>query len=66
MVEEWASYDLLWAMRQLGTIADPGQEEARTPAEEREVKGLMDEAKGSINEVGGTKAHVRDELDEAA
>jgi len=26
----------------------------------------MDKAKGDINEVGGTKDHVRDELDEAA
>ena len=53
-------------MRQLGTIPDPGQEEARTPEEEREEKGLMDKAKGRMNEVGGTKDHVRDELDEAA
>jgi hypothetical protein len=65
VVEEWASYDLLWAMRQLGTIPDPGQEEARAPAEEREVKGLIDKAKGRINEAGGTKDNVRDELDEA-
>ena len=49
-----------------GTIPDPGQEEARTPEEEREEKGLMDKAKGRMNEVGGTKDHVRDELDEAA
>jgi hypothetical protein len=53
-------------MRQLGTVPDPGQEEARAPEEEREEKGLMDKAKGRINEVGGTKDHVRDELDEAA
>ena len=66
MVSEWASYDLLGAMRQLGTTPDPGQEEARAPDEEREEKGLMDKAKGCINEVGGTKDHVRDELDEAA
>ena len=26
----------------------------------------MDKAKGRINEVGGTKDHVRDELDEVA
>ena len=63
---KWASYDLLGAMRQLGTIPDPGQEEARAPEEEREEKGRMDKAKGRINEVGGTKDHVRDELDEAA
>ena len=66
VVAKWASYDLLGAMRQLGTIADPGQEEARAPEEEREEKGLMDKAKGRINEVGGTKDPVRDELDEAA
>ena len=53
-------------MRQLGTVPDPGQEEARAPEEEREEKGLMDKSKGRINEVGGTKDHVRDELDEAA
>jgi hypothetical protein len=62
VVEEWTSYDLLGAMRQLGTVPDPGQEEARAPQEE----GLMDKAKGRMNEVGGTKDHVRDELDEAA
>ena len=66
VVAKWASYDLLGAMRQLGTIADPGQEEARASEEEREEKGLMDKAKGRINEVGGTKDPVRDELDEAA
>jgi hypothetical protein len=66
VVAKWASYDLLGAMRQLGTIPEPGQEEARAPQEEREEKGLMDKAKGRINEVGGTKDHVRDELDEAA
>lgn len=27
VVEEWASYDLLGAMRQLGAIPEPGQEE---------------------------------------
>src|SRR5215211_1033696 len=31
VVEEWASYDLLRTMHQLGTIPDPGQEEARAP-----------------------------------
>jgi hypothetical protein len=66
VVAKWASYDLLGAMRQLGTIPEPGQEEARAPAQEREEKGLMDKAKGRINEVGGTKDNVRDELDEAA
>ena len=66
VVEEWASYDLLGAMRQLGTVPDPGQEEARAPEEEREEKGLMDKSKGRINEVGGTKDHITDELDEAA
>lgn len=49
-----------------GHHSRPGQEEARAPEEEREEKGLMDKAKGLINEVGGTKDHVRDELDEAA
>ena len=66
VVEEWASYDLLGAMRQLGTIPDPGQEEARAPEEQREEKGLMDKAKGRIKEAGGTKDNVSDELDEAA
>jgi hypothetical protein len=60
VVEEWTSYDLLGVMRQLGTVPDPAQEEARAPEEE----GLMD--KGRMNEVGGTKDHVREELDEAA
>src|SRR5215208_7405900 len=66
VVAKWASYDVLGAMRQLGTIADPGQEEARAPEEEREEKGLIDKAKGRINKAGGTKDNVRDELDEAA
>jgi hypothetical protein len=48
VVAKWASYDLLGAMRQLGTIADPGQEEARAPEEEREEKGLMDKAKEKL------------------
>ena len=61
-----ASYDLLGAMRQLGTITHPGQEEARAAEQEREEKGLMDKAKGRINEARGTKDHVTDELDEAA
>ncbi len=29
-VEEWASYDLLGALRHLGAIPEPGQEEARS------------------------------------
>jgi predicted ester cyclase len=33
VVEEWTTYDLLGVMRQLGTIPDPGQEEARAPEE---------------------------------
>jgi len=65
VVEEWASYDLLGAMHQLGTISDPGQEEARAPAEEREVEGLIDKAKGRINETGGTKDNVQDEWAES-
>ena len=65
VVQEWASYDLLGAMHQLGTISDPGQEEARAPAEEREVKGLIDKAKGRINEAGGTKDNVQDEWAES-
>jgi hypothetical protein len=52
-------------MCQLGTIPDPGQEEARASDQEREVKGLMDKAKGRINEAGGTKDNIRDELGEA-
>src|SRR5215203_7322040 len=44
VVEEWASYDLLGAMRQLGAIPEPGQEEPRAAEEEREEKGLLDKA----------------------
>jgi hypothetical protein len=66
VVAKWTSYDLLGAMRQLGTIPDSGQEEARAPEEVREEKGLKDKAKGRINEAGGTKDLLRDELDEAA
>ena len=66
MVAKWASHDLLGAMRQLGTIPDPGQEEARAPDEEREEEGLKEKAKDRMNEVGGTKDHVRGDLDEAA
>ena len=48
VVEEWASYDLLGAMRQLGAIPEPGQEEARAAEEEREEKGLLDKAKDTL------------------
>jgi steroid delta-isomerase-like uncharacterized protein len=48
VVEEWASYDLLGAMRQLGAIPEPGQEGARAAEEEREEKGLMDKAKEKL------------------
>ena len=48
VVEEWASYDLLGAMRQLGAIPEPGQEEARAAEEEREEKGLLDKAKDKL------------------
>jgi steroid delta-isomerase-like uncharacterized protein len=49
VVEEWASYDLLGAMRQLGAIPEPGQEQARAAEEEREEeKGLMDKAKEKL------------------
>lgn len=42
MVEEWASYDALGIMRQLGALREPGQEEPRAPAEgeREEEKGL--------------------------
>ena len=45
---KWVSYDLLGAMRQLGAIAEPGQEEARAVEEEREEKGLLDKAKDKL------------------
>ena len=48
LVEEWASYDLLGAMRQLGAIPEPGQERARAAEGEREEKGLMDKAKEKL------------------
>jgi steroid delta-isomerase-like uncharacterized protein len=50
MVEEWASYDLLGAMRQAGAIPEPGQEEeARAVVEgEGEEKGLIDKAKDKL------------------
>jgi hypothetical protein len=31
VLAKWASYDLLGPMRQLGTIPDPRQDEARVP-----------------------------------
>jgi steroid delta-isomerase-like uncharacterized protein len=48
LVEEWASYDLLGAMRQMGAIPEPGQEEARAAEGEREEKGLLDKAKDKL------------------
>jgi predicted ester cyclase len=51
VVEEWASYDLLGGMRQLGAIPEPGQEEeARAASEEEgeEEKGLIDKAKDKL------------------
>ena len=49
-----------------GHHSRPRARGSQSPEEEREEKGLMDKAKGRMNEVGGTKDHVRDELDEAA
>jgi steroid delta-isomerase-like uncharacterized protein len=50
VVEEWASYDLLGGMRQLGAIPEPGQEEEARAAEgeQQEEKGLMDKAKEKL------------------
>jgi steroid delta-isomerase-like uncharacterized protein len=51
LVEEWASYDLLGAMRQLGAIPERGQEEEEArPAEGEgeEEKGLIDKAKDKL------------------
>jgi len=50
VVEEWASYDLLGAVRQLGAMSESGQEEATAAEaeEEREEKGLMDKAKDKL------------------
>jgi steroid delta-isomerase-like uncharacterized protein len=50
LVEEWASYDLLGAMRQMGAIPEPGQEEEARAAEgeQEEEKGLMDKAKDKL------------------
>ena len=50
VVEEWASYDLLGGMRQLGAIPEPGQQEEATAAEgeQQEEKGLMDKAREKL------------------
>ena len=48
VVEEWASYDLQGAMRQLGAIPELGQEEEATEEEEQEEKGLIDKAKEKL------------------
>ena len=50
MVEEWASYDLLGGLRQIGAIPEPGQEEEAQAAEgeREEEKGLMDKAKDKL------------------
>jgi steroid delta-isomerase-like uncharacterized protein len=48
VVEEWASYDLQGAMRQLGAIPELGQEEEATAEEEQEEKGLIDKAKEKL------------------
>src|SRR5215216_6189642 len=49
MVEEWPEYDLLGAMRQIGAISEPGQEEGTAGAEEAgRERGLMDKAKDKL------------------
>jgi steroid delta-isomerase-like uncharacterized protein len=51
LVEEWASYDLLGTMRQIGAIPERGQEEearAAAEGEEEEEKGLIDKAKDKL------------------
>ena len=53
VIEEWASYDLLGAMRQLGAISEPGEEEepgtaAAAEGEREEEEGLMDKAKNKL------------------
>lgn len=51
MVEEWASYDALGIMRQLGAVPEPGQEEESAPTaegEREEDKGLMEQAKDKL------------------
>src|SRR5215211_6312650 len=51
LVEEWASYDLLGAMRQMGAFPERGQEEearAAAEGEQEEEKGLMDKAKDKL------------------
>jgi len=50
LVEEWASYDLLGGLRQIGAIPEPGQEEATAAAEgeREEEKGLLDKTKDKL------------------
>jgi steroid delta-isomerase-like uncharacterized protein len=51
LVEEWASYDLLGGLRQIGAIVpEPGQEEGVRAAEgeREEEKGLIDKAKDKL------------------
>ena len=52
LVEEWASYDLLGGLRQIGALPEPGQEEeearAAAEGEQEEEKGLMDKAKDKL------------------
>jgi steroid delta-isomerase-like uncharacterized protein len=50
LIEEWPEYDLLGAMKQMGAISEPGQEEATAGAaeEEREEKGLIEKAKDKL------------------
>ena len=51
MVEEWASYDLLGGLRQIGAIVpEPGREEEVRGAEGKreEEKGLIDKAKDKL------------------
>jgi steroid delta-isomerase-like uncharacterized protein len=52
IVEEWASYDLLGGLRQIGAIPERGreEEEARAAAEgeREEEKGLIDKAKDKL------------------
>jgi steroid delta-isomerase-like uncharacterized protein len=48
LIEEWPEYDLLGAMKQMGAISEPGQEETIAGAEEeREEKGLIDRPRTS-------------------
>jgi steroid delta-isomerase-like uncharacterized protein len=50
LVEEWPEYDLLGAMKQMGAMPEPGQEEQARAAEEGEgeEKGMMDKAKDKL------------------